>query len=326
MKRRSKDCLSPFYKERIDMDARSVYTKRRIRDGYIGIINEKNDAHPSVAEISAAADINRTTFYNHYTNQHQLMNHIIDDQTDALARRIRNYNPIDMYGLCRVILMDIRENLDIYRAIFAEDAESSWKSRFYSFCSDNLKDGAWIDLSLDTQRTMLQYIINGSMGVISEWVRTGMKEPKDKVFDFLDAVTAAATIGASELMFKNNEAPDYSSLDRLRGMKRIYKSGGLCIDDRKRIVTVEGREVELTNTEYEILMFFMKNKGSVISGDEVVEVVWGDTKFLSSNTLAVYIHRLRNKIENDRRNPKYIKAVWGVGYKLIDYEDDEVVA
>lgn len=96
----------------------------------------------------------------------------------------------------------------------------------------------------------------------------------------------------------------------------VYTVGGLTLDDNRKTVTVDGDAVHLTPIEYKILYHFIKNPGRVFSIDEIYERAWGEEAFCADNTVAVHIRRIREKIEINPKEPKYIKVVWGIGYKL----------
>ena len=100
------------------------------------------------------------------------------------------------------------------------------------------------------------------------------------------------------------------------GAKVVYKNGGLMIDDTTKQVTIDGEEVQLTPTEYGILKFLTQNAGKVFSIEQIYEHVWDEPAFNPENTVAVHIRRIREKIEIDPKNPRYLKVVWGVGYKV----------
>jgi DNA-binding response OmpR family regulator len=100
------------------------------------------------------------------------------------------------------------------------------------------------------------------------------------------------------------------------GAKDVYKNGGLVIDDTTKQVTIDGEEVQLTPTEYGILKFLTQNAGKVFSIEQIYEHVWDEPAFNPENTVAVHIRRIREKIEIDPKNPRYLKVVWGVGYKV----------
>ena len=98
----------------------------------------------------------------------------------------------------------------------------------------------------------------------------------------------------------------------------FYNTGNLIIDDERKEITVDGELVKLTPVEYKILFFLTKNKGRVFSIDDIYEAVWNEPSFNPENTVAVHIRRIREKIEIDPKNPRYLKVVWGVGYKVED--------
>lgn len=96
----------------------------------------------------------------------------------------------------------------------------------------------------------------------------------------------------------------------------MYVSGGLCVNDSTREVTVDGELVRLTPIEYNILILLMKNQGRVFSIDQIYENIWNEAAVRVDNTVAVHIRHIREKIEINPREPKYLKVVWGVGYKI----------
>lgn len=98
--------------------------------------------------------------------------------------------------------------------------------------------------------------------------------------------------------------------------KNIYKSGELIINDDLKQVTVEGKEVKLTPTEYNILKFLTKNKGIVYSIEQIYENVWADEAYGAENIIAVHIRHIREKIEINPKEPRYLKVIWGIGYKV----------
>lgn len=90
----------------------------------------------------------------------------------------------------------------------------------------------------------------------------------------------------------------------------------LSIDKVSHTVNLEGNEVKLTPIEYEILVLLAENRGRVFSSQEIYENVWNEPAFRAENTVSVHIRRLRKKIEINTKEPRYIKVVWGVGYKI----------
>ena len=94
------------------------------------------------------------------------------------------------------------------------------------------------------------------------------------------------------------------------------RNGTILMDDEAKSVTVDGETVSLTPIEYNILRLLMKNLGRVFSTAQIYEQVWNDPALGSENTVAVHIRHLREKIEIDPANPRYLKVVWGLGYKM----------
>lgn len=92
--------------------------------------------------------------------------------------------------------------------------------------------------------------------------------------------------------------------------------GSVCLDDRSKEVTVDGEPVSLTPTEYDILKFLMQHPGEVFQPKVIYRRVWNDEPYGAESTVAVHIRHLREKIEINPAEPRYIKAVWGQGYKM----------
>ena len=99
-------------------------------------------------------------------------------------------------------------------------------------------------------------------------------------------------------------------------VQSVYEIGGLSINQDMHTCTLNGKAVQLTPLEFKILWLLCKNSGRVVSSEELFEKVWGEKYLDSSNTVMVHIRRLREKLGEPTRNPKYIKTVWGVGYKI----------
>ncbi len=100
------------------------------------------------------------------------------------------------------------------------------------------------------------------------------------------------------------------------GEDNTYTVGGLVINDDTKEVIVEGNPVKLTPIEYNILLLLVKNQGRVFSIDQIYENIWEEEAIGADNTVAVHIRHIREKIEINPKEPKYLKVVWGVGYKI----------
>lgn len=109
----------------------------------------------------------------------------------------------------------------------------------------------------------------------------------------------------------------YTSLGSLNTEnKAIYQVGGLVINDDTKQVTVDDEPVKMTPIEYNILLLLVKNQGRVFSIDQIYESIWNEDAIGADNTVAVHIRHIREKIEINPREPRYLKVVWGVGYKI----------
>ena len=108
----------------------------------------------------------------------------------------------------------------------------------------------------------------------------------------------------------------YVSFGSIEETQTVITTGGLSIDTEARRVTLDGEDVRVTATEYKILEYLMMNMGKTLSSNQIYENVWNENAFSTEKTVTVHIRRIREKIEFDTKNPKYIKVVWGIGYKI----------
>ena len=109
----------------------------------------------------------------------------------------------------------------------------------------------------------------------------------------------------------------YTSLGSLTGEnKAIYQVGGLILNDDTKQVTVDDEPVKMTPIEYNILLLLMKNQGRVFSINQIYENIWNEEAVAADNTVAVHIRHIREKIEINPNEPRYLKVVWGLGYKI----------
>ncbi|WP_058484887.1 response regulator transcription factor [Defluviitalea phaphyphila] len=108
----------------------------------------------------------------------------------------------------------------------------------------------------------------------------------------------------------------YMKLGVYEGLKKVIDINGLILNQETKEVIVNGENVRLTPTEYKILELLMVNAPRVFSIDEIYEKVWNEPSFNPANTVAVHIRKIREKIEINPKDPKYLKVVWGIGYKI----------
>ncbi|MFC2662175.1 MAG: response regulator transcription factor [Eubacterium sp.] len=116
----------------------------------------------------------------------------------------------------------------------------------------------------------------------------------------------------------NSQIRRYTNLGSMKSAdeNNVFRSGGLIVDDKTKTVTVDGEEVELTPKEYGILKLLTEHAGQVFSMEQIYEAVWKEPACNVENTVAVHIRHIREKIEINPRSPRYLKVVWGLGYKV----------
>ena len=108
----------------------------------------------------------------------------------------------------------------------------------------------------------------------------------------------------------------YTSLGSMEKRSGVYRSGGLVVDDEQKCVTLDGEQVPVTPIEYGILKLLTANAGKVFSMEQIYEAVWKEPAYNPENTVAVHVRRIREKIEINPKDPRYLKVVWGIGYKI----------
>ena len=108
----------------------------------------------------------------------------------------------------------------------------------------------------------------------------------------------------------------YTSLGSMEKRSGVYRSGGLVVDDEQKTVTLDGEQVPVTPIEYGILKLLTEYAGKVFSMEQIYEAVWKEPAYNPENTVAVHVRRIREKIEINPKDPRYLKVVWGIGYKI----------
>ena len=111
----------------------------------------------------------------------------------------------------------------------------------------------------------------------------------------------------------------YTMLGSIAHRSGVLKTGSLELDPEAKKLRVDGEIVKLTATEYGIMLFLVRNMGHIFSINEIYEHVWNEPSFSAENTVSVHIRRIREKIEINPKEPKYLKVVWGIGYKIEQY-------
>lgn len=171
---------------------------------------------------------------------------------------------------------------------------------------------------LDGIRTTLKVRETSSIPII---ILSAKSEDTDKILGL--------NIGADDYIAKpfnplelvarvKSQLRRYTQLGNLtqQNNSQVYKCGGLMINDETKDVSVDGDPIKLTPIEYNILLLLVKNAGKVFSIDQIYEKIWNEDAIGADNTVAVHIRHIREKIEINPKEPRYLKVVWGVGYKI----------
>ena len=171
---------------------------------------------------------------------------------------------------------------------------------------------------LDGIRTTLKIRETSSVPII---ILSAKSEDTDKILGL--------NIGADDYLTKpfnplelvarvKSQLRRYTQLGNIGGStgSSIYRCGGLMINDDNKEVYVDDELIKLTPIEYNILLLLVKNAGKVFSIAEIYEQIWNEEAIGADNTVAVHIRHIREKIEINPREPRYLKVVWGVGYKI----------
>ena len=169
---------------------------------------------------------------------------------------------------------------------------------------------------LDGIRATLKIRENSSIPII---ILSAKSEDTDKILGLNIGADDYITkpFNPLELMARvKSNLRRYTSLGSLNTeSKALYQVGGLVINDDTKQVTVDGEPVKLTPIEYNILLLLVKNQGRVFSINQIYESIWNEDAIGADNTVAVHIRHIREKIEINPKDPRYLKVVWGVGYK-----------
>lgn len=149
---------------------------------------------------------------------------------------------------------------------------------------------------------------------------TAKSETEDKVLGLnsgADDYVTKPFVPAEVLARVRSQLRRYARLgSRVEDSSAVLTLGGIVMDDRTKLVTVDGAEVTLTPTEYAILHLLLANPGKVFSTKVLYEAVWQETALGSEGAVAVHIRHLREKIEINPSEPRYLKVMWGQGYKI----------
>lgn len=206
----------------------------------------------------------------------------------------------------------VQEGYDVLKAYDGEEAVTMMK--------ENKIDLLIIDImmpKLDGIRATLKIREDSSIPII---ILSAKTEDSDKILGL--------NVGADDYVTKpfnplelvarvKSQIRRFTTLSSVASTSdTIYEAGGLIMNDDLKKVVVDGEEVKLTPIEYNILLLLMKNQGKVFSISQIYESIWNEEAIGADNTVAVHIRHIREKIEINPKEPRYLKVVWGVGYKI----------
>lgn len=169
---------------------------------------------------------------------------------------------------------------------------------------------------LDGIKTLLKLRETKNIPVI---LISAKSEDADKIFGLTAGADDYITkpFNPSELVARvKSQLRRYTSLGSIERHKEEITIDGLTLNTERKTVTVDGEPVHLTPIEYRILELMCRNRGRVFSAEEIYERVWNQDAVVGDNTIAVHIRHIREKTEINPKEPKYVKVVWGIGYKI----------
>lgn len=169
---------------------------------------------------------------------------------------------------------------------------------------------------LDGIKTLLKLRETRNIPVI---LLSAKSEDNDKIFGLTAGADDYVTkpFNPSELMARvKSQLRRYTTLGSITKENGEIVIDGLCVNTESKSVKVDGEDVRLTPVEYKILELLARNRGHVFSADEIYSNVWNEQTVVGDNTIAVHVRHIREKIEINPKEPKYLKVVWGVGYKI----------
>lgn len=169
---------------------------------------------------------------------------------------------------------------------------------------------------LDGIKTLMKLRETKNIPVI---LLSAKSEDNDKIFGLTAGADDYVTkpFSPSELVARvKSQLRRYTTLGSMEIQSGEIVTGGLCVNTESKTVSVDGEDVKLTPIEYRILEFLARNRGRVYSAADIYRNVWNEDAIVGDNTIAVHVRHIREKIEINPREPKYLKVVWGIGYKI----------
>lgn len=169
---------------------------------------------------------------------------------------------------------------------------------------------------LDGIKTLMKLRESRNIPVI---LLSAKSEDSDKILGLTAGADDYVTkpFNPSELIARvKSQLRRYTTLGSIGKQNGEIVIDGLCVNTENKMVKVDGEDVRLTPIEYKILELLVRSRGRVFSAEDIYRNVWNSEVFVGDNTIAVHIRHIREKIEINPKDPKYLKVVWGIGYKV----------
>ena len=169
---------------------------------------------------------------------------------------------------------------------------------------------------LDGIKTLMKLRESRNIPVI---LLAAKSEDTDKIFGLTAGADDYVTkpFNPSELMARvKSQLRRYTTVGSIGKQNGEIVIDGLCVNTESKTVKVDGENVRLTPVEYKILELLVRNRGRVFSAEDIYSNVWNEQNIVGDNTIAVHVRHIREKIEINPKEPKYLKVVWGIGYKM----------
>ena len=211
-------------------------------------------------------------------------------------------------------ILETRLKMAGYNVVTAEDGEEA-----VELFNKTNPDIVILDVmmpKLDGIKTLMKLRESRNIPVI---LLSAKSEDNDKIFGLTAGADDYVTkpFNPSELMARvRSQLRRYTTLGSIGKQNGEIVIDGLCVNTESRTVKVDGEDVRLTPIEYKILELLVRNRGRVFSADDIYSNVWNEQTVVGDNTIAVHVRHIREKIEINPKEPKYLKVVWGIGYKI----------
>lgn len=188
------------------MDARVRYTKKVIQESFLTLLSKEPLEKITVKAICTSAEINRATFYKYYDNPLDLMAKMEEELINDLQARIAAENDLDLPGLLKMVLMDLKEKRDIYLVLFSNNGDVMFKKRLFNLCYGENMDvirQLFPEMPLKQQEWIYYFVAEGCGGLINRWINAGMLESPEELIAFMTQLIATINAAGASLCIRD---------------------------------------------------------------------------------------------------------------------------